>query len=160
MSVNPYDAPIRNYSYERRNKLLSACAEGVLVISAGEKSGALTTASYGQALKKPVFALPYPPDDVTGAGCNALIKKGAYLTENLIDISSHFGINLKEQNFSVSMTEEERKVYEHLLARGETHVSELARTLSLPPFKATALLSKMEVKGLVVPVGGNKYLAK
>ena len=160
LSVCPYEMPVRNYSYERRNKLLAACAMGVLVLSAGEKSGALKTASYAQGFEKPVFALPYAPGSLSGAGCNALLKKGAVLTENSFDISSYFGINLIEEEKAVSLTAEESRVYEGLKGLGESHLTALSGAVGLPSFKLMAVLAKLEVKGLVEKLGGNRYLAK
>lgn len=160
LSVCPYGSAVRNYSYERRNKLMAALGEGVLVLSAGEKSGALKTAAYAKAFGKKIFALPYPPGDATGAGCNDLIKKGGVLTENLIDISSHFGINLNSEKVAPILTDDESRAYERLKDLGETHLGALSEALGLPVFKVSAVLQKLEVKGLVAKVGGNKYLAK
>ncbi|MBQ9117643.1 MAG: DNA-protecting protein DprA [Clostridia bacterium] len=160
ISACPYDTPVRNYSYERRNKLIAACAEGVLVLAAGKKSGALKTAEYAFAFGKKVFALPYLPGSQTGEGCNALIKKGAYLTENLFDISSRFGINLIEKIQAPSLTTEESQVYEGVKAAGESHLSALSQAVGMPVFKLAAVLAKLEVKGLVVKMGGNKFSAR
>ncbi len=159
LSVCPYDTPVRNYSYERRNKLLAACAKGALILAAGEKSGAKTTAEYALKCELPLFVLPYAPNSPSGVGCNALIKKGGRLTENLIDILSYFGINLNKDEQSLSLTAEEGRVYEVLKREGESHLSALSQQLGVPVFKVAATLSKLEVKGLVVKAGGNKYLA-
>ena len=160
LSVCPYDAPVRNYSYERRNKLLAAAAKGVLVLSAGEKSGALKTAEYAKEFGKAVFALPYPPNAPTGVGCNALIKKGALLTENSVDIFSHFGINLIEEERAVPLTGDEELVYEGLKGLGEAHVGALAEKLGMPLFKLVGVLSRLEIKGLVQKTSGNRYSVK
>ena len=61
LSPYSYDTAVRAFSYEYRNKLLSALGEGVFVLGAAEKSGALITAKYAQKEKKPIFALPYFP---------------------------------------------------------------------------------------------------
>ena len=159
LAVCPYDAPVKNYSYERRNKLLAACAKGVLVLSAGEKSGALKTAAYAREFGKEVFALPYAPNAPTGVGCNALIKKGGHLAENSFDIFSRFGINLIEEKKAVPLSRDEALVYEGLKALGESHAAALAEKVGLPLFKLVGVLSRLEIKGLVQKLGGNRYLA-
>ena len=159
IAVCPHTMTVRNYSYERRNRLMAACVEGALILSAGERSGALTTAEYATKFDKPVFALPYPPNDAAGVGYNRLIKKGAYLAENLIDITAHFGINLEEKKSSVPLTAEEKQVYERLKESGESHLSVLSQALGVPVFKLAAILARLEVKGLVAKSGGNRYLA-
>lgn len=158
ITVCPPDTSVRNYSYERRNKLLAYASVGTLVLSAGEKSGALKTAEYARQAGKPVFAFPYSPNSPCGAGCNALIKKGAVLTENLIDISSYFGINLKEKK-TVSFTGDEECVFSVLQESGTAHVSELSARLQMPVYKVIATLSKLEMKGLVAKAGGNRFSA-
>ena len=40
---------------------------------------------------------------------------------------------------------------------GETHVSALTERADIPPYKIRAVLSSLEVKGLAVSLGGNRY---
>nr|MBR6778175.1 DNA-protecting protein DprA [Clostridia bacterium] len=158
ISPHPFETEVRAFSYEYRNKLLAKLCSGVLVIGAGEKSGALITAKYAAAYKKPVFAFPYPPNSASGAGCNALIKKGGYLTESALDIAEKYGVDLTEKKREYTLTADEERVYE-ALKEGEAHASELAQKAGVPVFKLRAVLSSLEVKGLVVSLGGNCYAA-
>ena len=157
VSPHTYDTAVRAFSYEYRNKLLAALGEGTLVLGAAEKSGALITAKYALASEKPVFAIPYSPGVAAGEGCNALIKKGAYLTENSVDIFGRFGINLIEKKSSVTLTADEEKLYAALRELSEAHITELSAKSGVPAYKARAVLSALEVKGLAVAVGGNRY---
>ncbi len=145
------------YAYEYRNKLLAKLADGVLVLGAGEKSGALITAKYAKRYEKPIFALPYPPNSTSGCGCNALIKKGAYLTESSEDILVKYGIEEKREEKRVALTETEEKIYSVLRNGLEAHVEELAREVKLPAYKLLGTLSALEMKGLIVSLGGNRY---
>ena len=159
LSAHTFDVPVRPFSYAERNKLLARLGEGVLVIGAGEKSGALQTAEFALREGKPVFAFPYFPGTQSGAGCNALIKKGAHLTENSVDISGHFGINLSEGRNAVPLTEQESAVLEALRGLGEAHVSELSERAGIPVFRLWNALSSLEAKGLAVRLGGNRFAA-
>ena len=158
LSPHPFETEIRAFSYEYRNKLLAKLCDGVLVLGAGEKSGALITAKYAQAYRKPIFALPYPPNSSSGAGCNGLIKKGGYLTESAQDIAEKYGVDLTEKKQELTLSDDERKVYE-ILREGEAHVTELAAGTGIPVFRLRAMLSALEVKGIVVSLGGNRYSA-
>ena len=158
LSPHPFETEIRAFSYEYRNKLLAKLCDGVLVLGAGEKSGALITAKYAQAYRKPIFALPYPPNSSTGAGCNGLIKRGGYLTERAQDIAEKYGVDLTERKQELTLSDDERKVYE-ILREGEAHVTELAAGTGIPVFRLRAMLSALEVKGIVVSLGGNRYAA-
>ncbi len=158
LSASPFDTPVRPFSYEHRNQLLAKCAVGVLVLGAGEKSGALITAKYAVQYKKPVFALPYPPNAAYGCGCNRLIKEGGYLVESAADILETYGIVREEKKQAkISLTPDEEKIYLVLKEVHEAHVNELAERCQTPVFKLRGGLSALEVKGLVVALGGNRY---
>ena len=158
LSPHPYETEVRAFSYEYRNKLLAKLCEGLLVLSAGEKSGALITARHAQAFKKPVFALPYPPNSSSGSGCNALIKKGGYLTESAADVAEKYSVDITEKKKECTLSPDEQKLYE-ALQEGEAHATELAQKTGIPVFKLRAVLSSLEVKGVVVSLGGNRYAA-
>ncbi len=157
ISPHPYDTPVRAFSYEYRNKLLAALGEGTLVVGADEKSGALITAKYAQKAGKPVFALPYPPNALAGAGCNALIKKGAYLTESAEDIFEKTGVDRTVKAKTLALSPDEEKTLCALRELTEGHINEIAAKSGVPAFKARAVLSSLEVKGLAVAIGGNRY---
>ena len=77
LSAHSFFTPVRVFSYERRNALLAALGEGVFVIGAGEKSGALITANTALEQGRDVFAVPGPIDAPLSRGCNRLIADGA-----------------------------------------------------------------------------------
>lgn len=158
LSPYPYDTPVRNFSYEYRNKLLAALGEATLVLGAAEKSGALITARYAWGQKKPVFALPYFPGSAAGEGCNAILKAGGFLTESAFDVAGKLGINLEERKMlAVQLTADEAKLLSVLRNLSEGHIMDIAAQSGIPAFKAKAVLSALEVKGVVVSVGGNRY---
>ena len=157
ISPYPYETEVRAFSYEYRNKLLSSLGEGVLVLGAAEKSGALITAKYVMAQQKPVFALPYFPGSAAGEGCNKLLKTGGILTECSSDITARMGIKAEEKVRTVTLTADEEKLLTALKNMAEGHASELAAAAGIPPFKVRAVLSALEVKGLVTALGGNRF---
>lgn len=159
LALHDFDVSVRNFSYAYRNKLLAALAEGVVVLGAGEKSGALLTAQAAREFEKPLFALPYPPNSQAGAGCNRLIKEGAYLVENAADIAEKLGVELAKKGRDVALSAEEERLLTALRALTEAHASELAAKTGVPVFKLRAILSSLEVKGLLVSLGGNRYAA-
>lgn len=156
LSYQPFETPVREFSYEVRNELLARLGEGTLVLGAAEKSGALITARYAWKQKKPVFALPYFPGSAAGVGCNAILKAGGILTENANDVAKAFQMELK--NFAkVPLTADEEKMFTALQTLGEAHAEELAKASGVPLFKARAVLAALEVKGACAALGGNRY---
>ncbi len=159
LSPCPFETPTMAYSYEYRNKLLAKLSEGTLVLSAGEKSGALITAKYAKAYKKPIFAFPYPPNVASGVGCNRLIKEGAYLTESAGDIAEKYGVNLTENEVKIPLSPDEERVYSLLEKGFPMHANEIAAKTGFPVFRLRGLLSALEIKGLILPTGGNTYVS-
>ena len=157
ISPYPYETEVRAFSYEYRNKLLATLGEGVLVLGAAEKSGALITAKYAMSQGKPVFAFPYFPGSAAGEGCNKLLKTGGILTESASDITARMNIQTEEKTRTVVLTADEEKLLSALKTLAEGHASELAAAAGIPPFKVRAVLSALEVKGLVTALGGNRY---
>ena len=157
LSPHPFETEVRAFSYEYRNKLLATFSKGVLVLGAAEKSGALITAKHAKALGKPIFALPYAPGSAAGAGCNKLIKEGGILTETAEDIESYYGIALSSKKPQIVLSEDENKVYVALKECAEGHITELATRAGIPSYKIRSVLSALEVKGLAVNLGGNRY---
>lgn len=157
LSPHPFETEVRNFSYEYRNKLLAALCESVLVIGAGEKSGALITAKYAAEYGKKIFAFPYPPNSAAGAGCNRLIKEGGYLTECAADVAKALKIDLSQTQKTLVLSADEEKLYRVLQEMTEGHIAELSERSGVPSFKARAVLSSLEIKGVAVAVGGNRY---
>ena len=162
LSEYPPDEGVKKYSFHERNRLLAGLSEGVLVLSAGARSGALITANCAAEFGRDVFALPYRPNETRGAGCNDLLKNGASLVTEAEDILSFYGFETQKQEERTegkgpSLTPEERRVYEVLREGGELHSSVLAERAGMKIFEAAAVLSSLELKGLAVKAGGNRY---
>ncbi len=155
LSEYPFAEKTRRYSFFARNRILAGLSEGVLVLSAGEKSGALITADLALEYGRDVFAVPYQPNVAQGAGCNELLKKGAYVCTCAQDIFDCYGIVLKEQ--TVSLLPEEEALYRILHAEGELHAAVIAERAGLPVHEAAAILASLELKGMITKAGGNRY---
>ncbi len=148
----------RKYSFYARNRILAGLSEGVLVVSAGEKSGALITAGYALDYGRDVFAFPYNLGAAQGEGCNALIQKGAYLARSTEDILSCYGMEVPAKP-AADLSEEEEKLLSVLRREGELHAAVLAEKAGMKIFEAASALSSLEMKGLAVKAGGNRYTA-
>ena len=64
------------WTFVKRNATIAALAEVVVVIEAGERSGALITAEDARRLGRPLFAIPGPIGSAASVGTNALIASG------------------------------------------------------------------------------------
>ena len=73
----PPEAPPRKWHFPRRNWLLAAWADGVLVTEARLKSGSLVTARLALDLGKELWVCPGSPEDPSAEGPNLLLREGA-----------------------------------------------------------------------------------
>ena len=64
----------RRHWFLKRNRLIAALTPGTVVIEAGLRSGALSTARAAAALNRVVMAAPGPVNSPASAGCNRLIR--------------------------------------------------------------------------------------
>ncbi len=158
LSEYPLGTGTAKFSFHARNRILAGLSEGVLVLSAGVKSGALITAGKALDYGRDVFALPYNVGISQGEGCNGLIKAGAYLVTSSADIFTVYGIEPHRTEEAATEGDESR-ILKYLREQGETHVAALAEALGMRIFEASAALSALEIKGLATKTGGNKYSA-
>lgn len=148
----------KKYSFHARNRILAGMCEGTLVVSAAKRSGALITANVAIEYCRNVYALPYSVGVAAGEGCNNLIKMGAYLVTEAEDILACYG-KKPVAKAEVSFTEEERRILSVLRQNGELHLVKIAEEVGIRPFEVSAILSALEIKGVIVKSGGNKYAA-
>ncbi|MGQ0649556.1 MAG: DNA-processing protein DprA [Gemmatimonadaceae bacterium] len=73
-------------SFPRRNRIIAALADLVLVTEAGVKSGALITAGVAGALGRMHAAVPGPVDMPTSAGSNLLLRDGGQVVTSVADL--------------------------------------------------------------------------
>lgn len=84
----------RPFHFPARNRIVSALARGVLVIEAGDRSGALITARLAAEQGREVFVIPRHALDPAGAGGHRLLREGAVLVRGIEDILEELGADL------------------------------------------------------------------
>lgn len=144
-----------------RNRIISGMSLGVVVIEAGEVSGALLTASRAAEQGREVFAVPGSILSPTSAGSNRLIQDGAKLTRNAEDILVELNLSMVPQQMEMRQLLPENEVEAALLgllSHEPTHIDELARACGLPISQISSSLTVMELKGMVRQTGGMNFV--
>lgn len=85
------DEPPTRWNFPRRNRIIAALSQFVLVIEAMPASGSLITASFAAEIGVDVGAVPGPVDSPTSSGCNHLIKEGAFCIEKPEEVLERLG---------------------------------------------------------------------
>ncbi|MBK8726363.1 MAG: DNA-protecting protein DprA [Holophagaceae bacterium] len=88
----PPEALPQKWHFPRRNLLLAAWTEGVLVIEAATRSGSLVTAKLAADLGREVWACPGGPEEPLSEGPNGLLRDGARLVRNPLDLLEDLGL--------------------------------------------------------------------
>lgn len=77
----PGERPEKGY-FPRRNRLIAALSEAVVVVQCSLKSGALNTAEVAQELQRPIATYPGRPQEPLAGGPHRLLREGAWLIES------------------------------------------------------------------------------
>jgi len=148
-------------NFPPRNRIISGLALVVVIVEAGEGSGALITAQFAADQGRDVFAVPGNIHNRSSKGTNQLIRDGAipYLSVEDILEALNFDVIVQQELFDGFMPEDEieRKVYENLSFE-PIHVDSIRAACDLPVSKITASLTMLELKGRVRQVGGMQYV--
>ena len=148
----------KKYAFHARNRILAGLSDGVLILAAGARSGTLITANCALEYGRELFALPHNVGVAQGEGCNEMIKAGAWLCTCAGDIFAAYGMAAEEKP-RIQLSEKEERLLAVLKEAGELHAAVLAERVGLPVFEAQAILASLEMKGLAVRSGGNRFSA-
>ncbi len=141
------------FSFPQRNRLMAGITRGTLVIEAGDRSGTLITARLALDYNRDVFTVPASIFSRNSEGSNRLLKQGASPVVSGRDILEHWGIKenakCKFQNAKLleECSEEEKRILS--LLNEPLPKDELLGALKMPIHEANALLSAMEIKGMI-----------
>ncbi len=149
-------------NFPPRNRIISGLSLAVVVVEAGETSGALITAEFAAEQGREIFAVPGSILAPQSKGTNKLIQNGAHplLTVNDIMQALDF-VRIGEHKAArrVLPTDETEARLLNVLGPEPLHVDEIRSQADLPIERVSATLALMELKGMVRQVGGMNYVA-
>lgn len=161
ISEYPLGVKPRADNFPRRNRIMSGLSLGVLVVEAGETSGALITAHQALEQNREVFAIPGSILSPASSGTNHLIQEGAKLVHNYTDILEELNLTAVAHQMElkevIPASDTESMLLKQLSAE-PTHIDEVCRSSGLPMPTVSSTLAMMELKGLVKQVGAMNYV--
>jgi len=134
----------------------------VIVVEAGQQSGALITAGFAAEQGRDVFAVPGNINAPQSVGCNALIQQGARPLLQARDVLEGLDLTMVQEHRSARSVLPADATEQQVLAivgQQPLHIDEIRLQISLPMEQVTAALAMMELKGMVRAVGGMRYVA-
>ena len=148
-------------SFPARNRIVSGMSEAVVVVRAGEGSGALITASWARSQGVPVLAVPGDVRDPLSAGPTALLRGGARAVASAADVLAEIGLDAPaERQLPLPALAGDESSLLSALARRPRHADDVARAAGLAPGAALAGLLALEVLGLSEQRPGHYFLRR
>ncbi|NLN96872.1 MAG: DNA-protecting protein DprA [Eubacteriaceae bacterium] len=157
------------YHFPQRNRIISGLSDGLLVVEARQKSGALITAGMALEQGKTVYALPGDVRRFQSEGSNQLIKDGAKLVTSIKDILEDYVYTpeTKQHTETTSNTalldmvdsELEKKCLKFIL-EGYQSADDLVFITGESIRDINTTLSLLEIKDLVINHNGTLILKK
>lgn len=149
-------------TFPDRNRIISGLSEGVIVIEAGRKSGALITAELALQQGRELFAVPGAPTSERSLGTNSLLKKGARLVTSVEDVFEELPrlrgeVAARRFRAIPNVTPIEQQVID-LLAEGPRQVDDLAVEVGLSVSEILEYLLALEMKGIVQELSGKRFV--
>jgi DNA processing protein len=148
-------------NFPRRNRIMSVMSLGVLVVEAGETSGAMITAQFALEQNREVFDIPGSILSPASLGTNHLIQEGAKLVRDYTDILEELNLMTVARQIEMKeilpVSDTESRLLKHLGAE-PTHIDEVCRNSGLPISTVSSALAMMELKGMVKQMGSMSYI--
>ena len=173
ISELPDGSPPMAHNFPRRNRIISALADIVLVVEAAWKSGSLITAQLALELGRTVYAVPGRVGDLTSDGCNELLYQGAgvaYSPEALLlelkmtpQKGETFAAKQKKKQASLALlldnvhndpylSDTAKEVFSRLTFTDPANAEELASKMKTPAPELSFALTQLVASGYVEEV--------
>ncbi len=148
-------------NFPKRNRLISALSDIVLVVEAEYRSGSQITANYAKKMGKTICAIPGNIDESTSIGTNIMLQNGAKLITKptqLIKLLEN-QLNIKEYKKELKIPKEYINIYKLLLNK-PMHINEITRNLKTNISQISSTLTIMEIEGYIEKDDINTYKIK
>lgn len=146
-------APL-SYNFPRRNRIISALSELVIVVEASSKSGSLITASHAAEQGKTVLAVPGSVFSKGSNGCNKLIRDGAQVFTSLEDLYTLLNLSAKDKSRIISPM---KKKILSIIEDEPKHIDYIMNKSYIDREALYKVLFEMQIGNEIVSLPGNYY---
>ncbi len=167
ISECPLDQKPRRGLFPQRNRVISGMCQGVIIVEATRRSGALHTARHAMEQGREVFALPGPVESLTSEGCHDLICDGVNLIRNVDDVLDQLGPlatpakpdsdKTVHHPREMVLNPQESEILNAVSTTG-TPVDDVVRATKLDPSRVLSTLTVLEMRRFVRRLPGNMVI--
>lgn len=158
VSEYPPETEVDMQRFPKRNKIISAISQGVLVIESKFRSGSNITAREAFKQKKEVYCIPGNLDSNRSWGTNHLIQQGASLVMSPIEIYNEL---IEEENDEKPIIENmdaiSKEIYKYI-GKLPITIDEISRKSNISISEISEKLFIMELEGKIKNTIGNQYV--
>lgn len=162
ISDYPLGTPPESINFPPRNRIISGLSLAVVVIEAGETSGALITARFAAEQGRDVFAVPGGIFAPQCKGTNRLIQQGARPLLQYEEVLEVLNLQQIQEYRQARLLLPENEIEARLiglLGEEPLHIDDICSRVGLPVAQVSSALVLMELKGMVRQMGGMSYMA-
>ena len=141
------------WRFPARNRIIAGLTEATVVVEARERSGALITADFALELGREVFATPGEITSALSAGTNDLLRQGATPLLSADDVLATLGVEPIPRALPGGLSPDSLAVLERL-SDGARTLDELVRATEIDPPGLGAVLTELELVGLIAAADG------
>lgn len=150
------------WTFPIRNRLMAGTSHATLIIEAKRRSGTLITADYAAEFGRDILTVPGSIFAELSYGPHMLIRRGATPVSSSHDILESLGFKVTRAdgmqqalpNFAeVSLTDDEKKIVNHLRLESQNSSDLIEKTSFLPP-RFNSIISELELRGIVAERDG------
>jgi DNA processing protein len=152
------------HNFPKRNRIITGLSLGVVVVEAAHKSGSLITSKLAIEYGRDLFAVPAWPTD-QNTGTNKLIKEGAKLVENYLDILEEYSniLNIsknidKNDNLTIITNNELCKKIIDILKEGPATIDEICLKSQTDVSNVLQIMTDLELEDIVSICSDGKYI--
>lgn len=146
------------FHFPLRNRIISGLSKSVVVVEGAPKSGSMITAACASEQGRDVFSFPGNINQPGSYGTNMLIADGAYPVLSLDDLPEILGIGSRKKAALGKMSEKEKNIYSIIERSPGCGPDEIAVRSGSSIREISALLSAMEIKGIIRSEGQRRFI--
>ncbi len=166
LSEYPPGTPALRNHFLERNRLIAGLSRGICVAEARVRSGTMNTVSAALAAGRDVFSVPGSIFSPLSEGTNRLLKEGAIPALSGADILEWYHMEPKQAKprakkaDGTQISADAESMRGALSASQPQRLEELCAKTKLPPHRAMAALTELELAGVSVQLAGRRFQLK